>query len=306
MLGKKVYFFGGKGGVGKTTVSSAFSLLLARTGKRVLIISTDPAHSLSDIFETTIGSGIREVLPNLFATEIDPRGEVKDYVKKALKTVEKVVSPEVFSQIKEVFRAVEHTPGVEEAVTVDTLSRKILDNLGRFDRFVVDTAPTGHTLTMLKTVGRVGRWMEDLIERKIKAESLKELAGVRTGREETLMILKERRERLTEFAKLVFSKETLFVPVMNPERLSVLETERLIENLWHLGIEVTHLVVNKVLPEDADGEFLSRRRAQEREYLKLIGERFKSLKVLTLKMKPTEVKGIKDLEEIASELEAEL
>ncbi|MDQ7038395.1 MAG: TRC40/GET3/ArsA family transport-energizing ATPase [Aquificota bacterium] len=306
MLGKKLYFFGGKGGVGKTTVSSAFSLLLAKAGKKVLIISTDPAHSLSDLFETNVGPEVREVLPNLFATEIDPGKEVSTYVESALNAVERAVSPEVFSQIKEVFHAVEHTPGVEEAVTVDTLSRKILDNLRGFDCFVVDTAPTGHTLAMLRTVERVGRWMEELIERKMRAESLKEMAGTETGGHGTLRILKERRERLTGFARLVFSEDTLFVPVMNPERLSILETERLIENLEHMGVGVTHLVVNKVLPEETDCEFLRKRKTQEREYLELIGKRFRNLRVLTLKMKPTDLKGIGDLEKVAEELEAEL
>jgi arsenite-transporting ATPase len=306
MIGRRLYFFGGKGGVGKTTVSSAFSLILARRGKKVLLVSTDPAHSLSDLFRTDVGGGIREVFPRLFATEIDPQEEIKGYISRALGILERVTSPEVLDQIRDMLKSLEHTPGVEEAAVVESLSRRILEGFGEFDCFVVDTAPTGHTLAMLRTVRRVGRWMEELLRRRRRAESFREAAGVGSGPSEVLEVLKERRERLSRFSDLVTSGDTLFVPVVNPEKLSILETERLLEDLRGMGMAVTHLIVNKVLPEETAGEFMRRRKSQEREYLEMIRERFRHLKIILLGMRPADVRGPKDLEEIAKEMEAYL
>ncbi len=306
MFGKKVYFFGGKGGVGKTTVSSAFSLILSRKGRRVLIISTDPAHSLSDIFGVDIGGDLKEVVPGLVATEIDPKEEIKSHIEMALKTVERVVSPEVLDQIREVFRSVEHTPGVEEAAVVDALSRRITDGWKDFDCFVVDTAPTGHSLAMLKTVSRIGKWMEEVLERKLRAEEFKKIAGIGEGTPEALRTLRERRERLGRFSEIILSDETVFIPVLNPEKLSVLETERLVRDLKSIGIDVPCLIVNKVIPKGVGGEFLERRRSQERVYLQMIEERFADVRRIILEMRPTDVKGLEDLKDLASELEVNI
>ena len=306
MFGRKVYFFGGKGGVGKTTLSSAFSTILAKRGSRVLLVSTDPAHSLSDIFGVRIGSETREIDDGLWATEIDPREEIRAYVERALETIEGSVSPDVFDQIREIFHAVEHTPGVEEAAVIDTLSRKILGGLEEFDAFVVDTAPTGHALAMLKTVGRVGRWMEEVIERKLKAEAMKEVAGVEDRSTLALEVLRERRERFSKFSKLILSEKTLFVPVLNPEKLSILETERLVREVTGMGISITHVLVNKVLPEEVSGEFMERRKSQERDHINLIKEKFRKFQLVFIRLRPMDVRSVEDLKDLAKDLEGRL
>ena len=301
MMGKRVYFFGGKGGVGKTTLSSAFSLILAKT-KKVLLISTDPAHSLSDLFGSEVGPEAKEVEENLWAVEIDPKKQIEVYIKGAIEAIEGSVSPEVFEQIKEMFHSVEHTPGVEEAAILDALSRIVLK--GPFEAFVVDTAPLGHALAMFRTAGRVGRWLEELIKRKSSAESFREKAGL--GRlSRTLEILRERRERFSRFLEVVI-RDSLFFPVLNPEKLSIVETERMVEEVTGLGIEITHLFVNKVMPKDVKGEFVERRRSQEKIYMDLIRERFGSFKIVTVEMRPRDVVGMEDLKELAKELEGKL
>lgn len=298
---RRVYFFGGKGGVGKTTVSAAFALLLSTRGKKTLLISTDPAHSLADVLETEPLKEMREVTNNLSALEIDPYEVLKEYVETALENIEGSVSPDVFDQIKEVFHSIEETPGAEEAAVIERLSKVILKNLSEFDSFVIDTAPTGHTLQMLRTVGRVGKWLEELIRRKRKAESFKEAGGI-DREDRSLSILEERRKRFSRFLELLLSRDTLFVPVLNPERLPILETERMVRELRRIGVELEFLVVNKVLPEETRDEFLLERKEQERKYLREIEERFSFLRMIKLPLRERDVKGIEDLKDLAVEI----
>ena len=302
MLGRKLILFGGKGGVGKTTLSSALALLLSERGRRTLLISTDPAHSLSDLFGLRPREGKVPVSERLEYLEIDPYGVIKDYVERALESVEPFVSPETFSKIREAFHSVEHTPGAEEAAVLEELSKIILENLDSYDHFVVDTAPTGHTLNMLRTVGRVGGWLEELLRKRREARSFREAGGLSSRDEKILEVLKERRERFSRFSEILFSKKALFVPVLIPEKLPVMETERLLRELRKLSLEVDYLLVNKVLPPNTADSFLLMRKEQERKYLREIRERFSDLRIVEIPMKERDVEGMEVLKEIAIEL----
>lgn len=300
MLDKKLILFGGKGGVGKTTLSSATALLLSRKGRRVLLVSTDPAHSLSDILGVE-GKGILKVTEGLHVLEIDPEGVVKEYIKNALASIEPLVSPDVFEKVREAFRSVEETPGTEESATLEELSKTVLRSYDDYEHFVIDTAPTGHTLQMLKTVGRVGAWLEELLKRRKTAKRFWS-AGGRDKEDRALDILEERRRRFSRFSEILLSRETLFVPVLNPERLSIEETSRLVTSLRKLGVGVDTLVVNKVLPENVRDEFLTARKEQEREYMREIEERFRGMRIVKMPMRDRDVRGMEQLEEVAVEL----
>ncbi len=306
MLGRKLLLLGGKGGVGKTTLSSAIALLLSERKGRTLLISTDPAHSLSDIFETEPGKGVREVSSKLHYLEIDPYLAVREYMERALTSMEALMSPEAFSRLKDLLLNVEGTPGAEEAATLEELSKVVLGSMGEYEHFVVDTAPTGHTLTMLRTVGRIGRWMEDLLSVRMEAQRLREAGGFSRREDRVLEILRERRERFTRFHELLISKSTMFIPVLTPEKLPILETERLVRELTQMGINLEVLIVNKVLPENTVDEFLLNRKAQEREYLRDIRRRFSSLRVVEVPMRERDVRGMRALREIVYELERRL
>ncbi len=290
---KKVVFFGGKGGVGKTTVSSAFSLMLTQEGKKVLLISTDPAHSLSDIFDTEVS--------NLDLLEIQPERVVREYVERAIEVVSRVMSPDTVREVEEVFRSVEETPGAEESAVVEELSKVILSRWEEYDHFVIDTAPTGHTLQMIRTVSKVGPWLEELIRRRKKASSFWEASG-RRKEDRVVEVLEERRTRLTKFAQLIFSHLTTFVPVLNPERLPIEETVRMLKALKGLHLGVDFMVINKVLPEGVREEFFLRRKRQEEEYLREIEERFRGVKKVRLHLRDRDVRGVQALKEIAQEL----
>src|SRR5438093_2416429 len=111
LLDRQVVFFGGKGGVGKTTCSSAFALAASRGGRRVLLVSTDPAHSTSDIFEQPIGSAETELQPRLMALEMDPEREAARYVADVKRDISRMFSPGVVRQANRQIEMAAASPG---------------------------------------------------------------------------------------------------------------------------------------------------------------------------------------------------
>src|SRR5690554_2269816 len=107
---KKLVFFGGKGGVGKTTSSAAFAFYCSKNGEKTLLVSTDPAHSLSDIFERKIGSKITELNENLFALEIDPEEETQNYIRGIKGKMKDVVSPVIIKEVEKQLDAASVSP----------------------------------------------------------------------------------------------------------------------------------------------------------------------------------------------------
>src|SRR5580765_1118628 len=127
LLDRDVVFFGGKGGVGKTTCSAAFALAASRRGKRVLLVSTDPAHSTSDIFERHIGATECELLPNLAAIEIDADRESARYVKEVKRDIERMFSPGVIRQAHKQIDMAAASPGLAEVALLDRMIDLIVE-----------------------------------------------------------------------------------------------------------------------------------------------------------------------------------
>ncbi|WP_461829290.1 TRC40/GET3/ArsA family transport-energizing ATPase [Aquifex sp.] len=290
----KVVFFGGKGGVGKTTISSAYAVKKAEEGKEVLLISTDPAHSLSDIFQEEI-KGEKRIGNRLTAVEIDIKEEIEHYKKKILKLASQMFSPATREQLENLIHTLEESPGIEDVVILEALSRILTTK--NYDLAVVDTAPTGHTLGFLKTVQNASGILREVIKIKRKVKSLKEMAGTET-KDTALEILEEREKRLRVFSHLIYT-ESLFIPVLNPERLPLLETRRLVSGLRRIGIRVNTIIVNKVLPEEPQDSFLIKRKEIERKYLKEIEESFPEIKKLYIPLLEEEVIGYERLMDFA-------
>ena len=158
LLDQQVVFFGGKGGVGKTTCSSAFALAASRRGQRVLLVSTDPAHSTSDIFEPQIGPAERELQPRLWALEIDADGEAARYVAEVKRDIERMFSPSVIRQAHRQIDMAAASPGLLEVALLDRMIDLIVERGDAYDLIVFDTAPTGHTVQLL----RMPEAMDDL------------------------------------------------------------------------------------------------------------------------------------------------
>jgi len=163
LLDRHVVFFGGKGGVGKTTCSSAFALAASRRGQKVLLVSTDPAHSTSDIFERRIGSTERELAKGLAALEIDGQEEASRYIDGVKRDIQKMFSPNVIRQANRQIEMAAASPGLIEVALLDRMIDLIIDREDAFDLIVFDTAPTGHTLQLLRMPGAMTSWIHALV-----------------------------------------------------------------------------------------------------------------------------------------------
>jgi len=296
LLDKKVLFFGGKGGVGKTTCASATALAASHAGKRVLLVSTDPAHSTSDIFEREIGPEPVELLPNLWGLEIDGALESRRYVAGVKEQIKDLFGHHILKEAHKQIDLAASMPGAEEMALFDRIGGLIRGEDTRFDLIVFDTAPTGHTLRLIR--------MPELMEAWIRALSRSRQAMLGIEQDDksdpVLISLTARLEGLREFrARLLSPRVSAFVLVLVAERLPIEETARAIEQLDEAGVTVGGLVVNRVLPDSSPDPFLQSRHSQEVIYLDEIERRFAKWPRVRVPQLPTDVHGVKTLEALS-------
>ena len=299
LLDRKVLFFGGKGGVGKTTSASATALAASRAGRRVLLVSTDPAHNTADILGRPVGPDIVEVRPCLHALEIDAARESARYVGEVKERIRTLFGHHILKEANRQIDLAASMPAAEEVALFDRIGSLIAGEDDRFDLLVFDTAPTGHTLRLIR--------MPELMEAWIRAlsRSRRAMLGVEQdeGNDPIMRSLSERLERLREFrARLLSPRVTAFVLVLIAERLPIEETSRAIGQLEEAGVRVGALVVNRVLPASSPDPFLVARRAQEQVYLDEIDRRFAAVPRMRVPQLPRDVHGIETLETIAGAL----
>lgn len=297
LLDKRVLFFGGKGGVGKTTSASAMSLAASQAGKRVLLVSTDPAHSTSDIFERPIGPEPIQLLPNLHALEIDGEFESKRYVATVKEQIKGLFGPHILKEASRQIDLAASMPGAEEMALFDRIGGLIRGEDDRFDLIVFDTAPTGHTLRLIR--------MPELMEAWIRAlsRSRRAMLGVEQddATDPVMISLAQRLEHLREFrARLLSPRISAFVLVLVAERLPIEETARAIAQLAEAGVTIGGLVVNRILPDTSPDPFLRARHDQEQIYLDEIDRRFAAHTRVRVPQLPSDVHGITTLERIAN------
>jgi arsenite-transporting ATPase len=307
LLAQQVVFFGGKGGVGKTTCSAAFALAAARRDRRVLLVSTDPAHSTADIFEQRIGPAEREIAPGLTAVEIDADQEARRYVADVKRDIERMFSPSVIRQAHRQIDMAAASPGLAEVALLDRMIDLIVGRADAYDLLVFDTAPTGHTLQLLRMPDAITTWIQALVRHRraiVEIDRGSEQTSEAAARADPVLAALERRhERVSRLRSIITDrKRTSFVLVMLPERLVIEETSRAAELLADAGIDVGGLVVNRVLPDDLEGEFYLSRKAQERTYLDEIDRRFKGFPRVFVRQLPRDVHGTDPLARISAQL----
>jgi len=255
-------FVGGKGGVGKTTTSCCLGAQLAKYRKKVLIVSTDPAHNLSDAFCQKIG---REPTPihgfdNLSAMEIDANDDMEKMQQSLSETG---ASSEEESGISSLMNELTASiPGIDEAMSFSELMKQVqsLD----YDVVVFDTAPTGHTLRLLSFPTILERALGKVMELKDRfggliGQAAAMFGGNSPGQMQDMLLghLEETRIVINKVNDAFQDPElTTFVCVCIPEFLSIYETERLVQELSKFGIDSHNIVVNQVLFPEKDAEEL--------------------------------------------------
>lgn len=314
---ERYVFFGGKGGVGKTTVSSAYALRCARDGLETLLVSTDPAHSTSDVFDQQFGDDPNPVEghENLYAMEIDPDEEVERHLMETKRALGDQVSASLVNEIDRQLEMAHQTPGAYEAALFDRFVDVMRDS-EEYDRIVFDTSPTGGTLRLLSLPEFLEGWIDRLLAKREQSIKLFERAAI--GNNEPRRMMKgdpiiarlRSRKEFFEYARRTLRSEAAFFLVVNPDELSIRETRSAVDRLEGEGLSVRGLAVNRLTPKpDPDEEgrgatYLRRRVATERERLDQIRETFDQPLVAAIETRVEEVKGDL-LADVAAELDIE-
>ncbi len=300
---KKIIFVGGKGGVGKSTSSAALAVAFADQGFRTLVVSTDPAHNLGDIFHQTVHGEITELIENLWGIEIDPQQEANRYIKGVKENLEGLVKSKMVEEVHRQIDMASASPGADEAALFDRLISIILEQYDQFDKIVFDTAPTGHTVRLLTLPELMGVWIDGMLERRKKINhNYTELLNDGDPIDDPIYsILQKRKDKFSEVRKIILDQnQTGFVFVLIPERLPILETNKAIRQLETHHIHVHTLIVNKVLPDYADGIFLEKRREQERVYLREMEQTFKNQEFIHIPLFEEDVSNMEKLRQFSN------
>ncbi len=303
----RVITFTGKGGVGKTSISAATAVRLSDIGLKTLIMSTDPAHSLSDSFEQKLNSEPLQVKENLWAIEVN----AYDDLKKNWHAVQGYYSRLLTVQGIPPIMADEMTvlPGMEELFSLMRVKR--YKEMGKYDALILDTAPTGETLRLLSLPEamnwgvKLARTLEKFVLKPV-ARPLSKMSdkfAYVVPSEEVMSSIDMLFEELDGVKEILTDAQTASVRlVMNPEKMVIKETMRALTYLNLYGFKVDMVAVNKLLAEDEDSGYLEKWKKVQRRYLDEIEEAFTPLPIKKVKMYDDEVVGLKALERLASDV----
>lgn len=304
----RLVFFGGKGGVGKTTCAGARALSLAEAGYHTLLVSVDPAHSVADLLDRPVGAEPVRIAPNLEAMELDPERAAQNYLDEVKNNLRRIAAPELLREAERQADLALEAPGARESALFDAMTGLILDRGPAYDALVFDTAPTGHTLHLLTLPEVMGAWIEGMLAQRDRARALwseldEDSSGFTNDADPARAVLERRRERFRSLRERILDPAvTAFYLVLNPDALAVAETRRARQTLREYGVPVAGLIVNRILPDEADGDFNRQRREQEGEYLAAIERDFADLVRGELPLTAREPRGLDALRPLAERL----
>lgn len=286
-------FFTGKGGVGKTSISCASALSLTDAGKRVLLVSTDPASNIGQVFGQAIGNNITAInaVPRLFALEIDPQAAAQVYRSRIVDPVKGVLPEALVRSIEEQLSGACTT----EIAAFDEFTGLLTESalLAQFDHIIFDTAPTGHTIRLLQLPGA---WSSFIDSNPEGSSCLGPLAGLAKQRERYVHAL----QALSDAAK------TRLILVARAQRSTLSEVARTHDELAQVGLSNQFLVINGILPEAEvqDDKLAGALRRREQQALNELPEVLSALPRDDLMLQPLNMVGIEPLRQLLMKPEA--
>jgi len=309
---RRYVMFGGKGGLGKTTLSATSAFWLARQGKRVLLFSVDPQASLSDIFQRDIfGKGPVPIMENLWAQEVDADRRIKDYQEEIRKKILDMYGFEkVPEEIDNYIAAASAEPAMEESAIFDAVVDIIVR--GDYDYYIYDLVPLGHALYYLSMAKVYDEWINKITKLREDMRQYDQVAAT-MRREETVQedqILSELtyiKDRINASSRILTDKaRTAFFFVVVPEEMILLDTKKAAELFAKFDVPLSGYIVNRVLPADLGAgtipPYLRNRIAMQKKYLDDIKTSFGDEVLAYVPEMERDVTGLPMIERLARRL----
>ena len=310
--GRRYIMFGGKGGLGKTTLSATTAFWLAGQGKRVLLFSVDPQASLSDIFQRDIfGKGPVPIMRNLWAQEVAADRRSKDYQEEIRKKILDMYGfDRVPEEIDNYIAAASAEPAMEESAIFDAVVDIIVQ--GDYDYYIYDLVPLGHALYYLSMAKVYDEWINKITKLREDMRQYDQVAAT-MRREETLeedKILEELRyikQRINASSQILTDRRrTAFFFVLVPEEMIILDTRKAAELFSKFDVPISGYVVNRVLPPDLGAgkipDYLRNRIAMQQRYMKDLQSSFGSQILAYVPEMERDITGLPMIERLARRL----
>jgi arsenite/tail-anchored protein-transporting ATPase len=297
----RTILYTGKGGVGKTSVAAATALATARSGLRTIVMSTDPAHSLSDSLETGLGPQPVPVADNLWAQEVQAEAEMERHWQAVQRWLGGLLSDRGVDRI--LAEELTVPPGMDEIFSLLQLKRH--HESGEFDVIIVDCAPKGETLRLLSFPEVARWWLEKVFpwEKRLLTAArpfAKTVLDLPLPGNDVLAEVQDLVRNLIDMSEILRDRSRSSIRlVMNPERMVIKEAQRTFTYLNLYGYLTDAVVVNRVFPDDVDAYFSAWRDVQ-REHIELVEQAFSPVPVLRAPFFEQEVVGAPMLERLGA------
>src|SRR4051812_26297433 len=300
----RTILYTGKGGVGKTSVAAATARRCAAAGLRTVVLSTDPAHSLSDSLEAALTSQPTKAGDNLWGQEVQAQEEMERHWEAVQEWFGEILAERGVDRIT----AEELTvpPGMDELFSL--LQIKQHHESGEFEAIVVDCAPTGETLRLLSFPDVASWWLEKVfpIERRMMAAArplARAMLDISLPTERVFDDVQRLVRNLVEMNSILRDRESTSIRlVMNPDRMVIKESMRTFTYLNLYGYLTDAVIVNRVFPEEVDGGYFERWRGLQQEQMELVESAFTPVPILTAPFFSEEVLGGRMLDQLADEI----
>lgn len=297
----RIYIFTGKGGVGKSSIAAAHAVKSAEEGIKTILVSTDMAHNLGDIFETQVGREPVEVIKNLDIYEIDPEYVMEQDFGEITRTLEKMLN-NVEANSMEDFGML---PGMDELFSL--LKIADLHQKGDYERIIVDCAPTGETLSLLKFPELLSWYIEKFfpigkVALRLMAPISKRFFKIELPDKEAMSDIEKMYYKLYELQELLKNRDITSIRlVCMPEKMVVEETKRnfMYMNLYDFNVD--GIYINRILPRHLKNEFFKEWLAIQKGYMQQLEEIFGMLPMYRIPWYGEEVKGLAGIEQICNE-----
>src|SRR5512137_1860263 len=304
--------FGGKGGLGKTTFSAATAYYLAKKGKRVLVFSVDPQASLSDIFKRDIfGKGPTEIIPNLYAQEIDADHRVKEYQQEIRQKIFDMYGMEkIPEEIESYIQAAAAEPAMEESAIFDEVVDIVVK--GGYDYYIYDLVPLGHALYYLSMASVYDAWIDKITHLRGEMAEYDKVAAIAkretaTEEDKILTELLWIKDRINKSSSILTDKQkTAFFFVIVPEEMIIKDTQKAAGLFAKFDVPLSGYIVNRVIPRELVSqdipEYLRNRLEMQKGYLDKIDQVFGADVLTRVPEFERDITGLPMIEKVANSL----